>query len=148
MTPLGEGAALLIDDDPDDRFLVEQAWREAGLANKLFSVDGGHGALDYLFGRGAFADRSRYPLPAFVLIDIKMPGMSGFEVLEKIRADPGLRPLPVFVLTASTSQRDVNEAYRLGANGFFVKPSSIQELVELLAALKTGWLRFNQFPQL
>jgi CheY-like chemotaxis protein len=141
-------AAMLVDDNEDDRFLVERAWAEAGIRHKLVSVDSGRAALDYLFGAGVHADRLRHPLPAFLLLDIKMPGVSGFDVLSRIRADEKLRGLPVLMLTASSAPSDIAEAHRLGANGFFIKPSSVAELVDLLKAVDGCWLRFNQFPEL
>jgi CheY-like chemotaxis protein len=141
-------AILLVDDNPDDRFLVEHAWREAGIRNPLRSLGGGRAALDYLSGTGAYADRTLHPFPSLVLLDIKMPDLSGLEVLERLRRHETLRRLPVLMMTASTLPSDVAEAYRLGANGFFIKPSSVRELTELLAAFKACWLRFNAFPSL
>lgn len=137
---------LLVDDNADDRFFVEQAWRKANIKNPLRTLEDGRHALDYLLGVGQYADRAHHPIPALLLLDIKMPGMTGFELLERLRRDERLRTLPVLILTASTAPSDVNEAYRLGANGFFIKPSSAQELVEMMAALKNCWLRFNEFP--
>lgn len=137
---------LLVDDSPDDRFLVEQAWRKAAIRNPLRSVNDGRSALEYLYGTGPFADRRLHPLPALVLLDIKMPDLTGLEVLARLRRDERLRRLPVMMLTASTMSADVEEAYRLGANGFLIKPSTLQELVELLAALKNFFLRFIEFP--
>ena len=132
-------AILLVEDNPDDRFLFEHAWKEAGIRHPLRTAAGGQAALDGLAGR----DR-----PALVLLDIKMPDLSGLEVLKRLREDPALRLLPVLMMTASTLPGDVAEAYRLGANGYFIKPSSVRELVELLKALKDCWLRFNEFPSL
>lgn len=139
-------AAMLVDDNEDDRFLAAQAWAEAGIRNRLICLDGGRRALDYLLGAGDYADRAKHPLPAFILLDIKMPAVSGFDVLSRLRADPKLRSLPVLMLTASTAPSDVAEAHRLGANGFFVKPSTVEELVRLFAAIDGCWLKFNQFP--
>lgn len=137
---------LLIDDDPDDRFLAEQAWRQAGIKNPLRTIADGQEALDYFSGKGSYADRLHHPLPALLLLDIKIPGACGFDILRYIRGHEGLRLLPVIIFSASTSPLDVAEAYRVGANGFFLKPSSIHELVELMTALKNCWLRFNEFP--
>ena len=136
----------LVEDNPDDRFLFERAWRVAGIKNPLRMCADGTQALEYLLGTGSFTDRASHPLPAMILLDIKMPGLSGFEVLDRLRRDEKLRSIPVVMMTASTSPADVSEAYRLGANGFYIKPSSVQELVELLAALRGCWLRFNEFP--
>lgn len=130
-------SVLLVDDDEDDRFLVEQAWRKAGIAHALLARGDGAAALELL--------RSGNP-PALLLLDIKMPGLSGFELLERLRADPELRRLPVLMLTASTAPSDVRRAYELGANAFFIKPSTVAELVELLGAVQACWLRRTEFP--
>lgn len=146
---IASGATVLaVDDDPDDRFLLEQAWRQAGIGNPLRTIDDGPGLVDYLSGSGAYSDRTRYPLPAMILLDIKMPGMSGLDVLKWLRAQESLRRVPVLILTASTAPTDVTEAYRLGASCFFIKPSALDELIELLKAVKNCWLRFNQFPEI
>lgn len=137
---------LLVDDSPDDRFLVEQAWRKAGIRNPLRSVNNGRSALEYLFGAGPFADRKLHPMPAMALVDIKMTDITGLEVLARLRGDERLRRLPVMMLTASSMTADVDEAYRLGANAYLIKPSTLQELIELLAALKGFVFRFTEFP--
>lgn len=137
---------LLVDDSPDDRFLFEQAWRKAGIRHPLKTVGSGRSALEYLFGSGPYADRTLHPLPALALVDIKMPDLTGLEVLARVRADERLRRLPVLMLTASTMASDVADAYRLGANGFLIKPATLHELVELLAAMKDFFLRFIEFP--
>jgi len=147
MLPERRGVAL-VEDNPDDRFLFERAWRGAGIKNPLLMFEDGRKALAYLRGEGEWADRARHPLPGLVLLDIKMPGLSGFDVLGTMREDVKLHSMPVVIMTASTSPRDITEAYRLGANAFFIKPSSIQELIELLAAMKSCWFRFNEFPEL
>jgi CheY-like chemotaxis protein len=146
---LSEGKLVaLVEDNPDDRFLFERAWRGAGIKNPLRMFEDGQKALEYLFGTGEYVDRTRHPLPDLALLDIKMPGLSGLDVLERLRGDEKFRRLPVAIMTASRSPGDIAEAYRLGANAFFIKPSSIQELIELLKALKECWLRFNEFPEL
>lgn len=127
------GPVLLVDDDPDDRFLVEQSWKAAGRGRPLLTLPDGRQALDYLLGKGAYADRTLHPLPCLVLLDVKMPGLSGFEVLELLRHEEALLRLPVVILTASTSPQDAATARRLGADAFFIKPSSVQELIALLA---------------
>lgn len=136
---------LLVDDNPDDRFLFQAAWTKAGIENPLRTLDNGQEACDYLGGEGKYADRAGFPLPALVLLDIKMPGKSGFEVLEWLRGRAPSKLLPVIMLTASTSPGDVAQAYRLGANSFAIKPSSVAELIALAAALKSWWLTFNEF---
>ena len=147
MLPEGR-LVILVEDNPDDRFLFERAWRGAGIPNPLRMLENGQKILDYLFGTGEYADRERHPLPALLLLDIKMPGLSGLEVLGRLRGEETLRSLPVAIMTASTSLDDIAEAYRLGANAFFIKPSSVQELIELLTAVKGCWFRYNEFPTL
>lgn len=136
---------LLVDDNPDDCFLFQAAWTQAGIENPLRMLEDGRQARDYLAGEGAYAGRVGLPLPALVLLDVKMPGMSGLEVLEWLRGREATRRLPVVMLSASTHPKDAAEAYRLGANSFVIKPSSMAELVELAAAVKSWWLRFNEF---
>lgn len=130
---------LLVDDNPDDRFLFEQAWREAGIPHELISAADGEAALERL---------RRPPAPGLMLLDIKMPGLSGFEVLRRVREDERLHALPVIMLTASTSPADVERAYALCASAFVVKPSTVGELVACLRALGDFWLRFSEFPAL
>lgn len=139
----GGRPVLLVDDDPDDRFLTRTAWRESGIARPLRELEGGQQAIDYLSGAAA----ASVPRPALVLLDLKMPGRSGFEVLAWIRGSDDWKRLPVIILTASTSAADAAEAYRLGANSVLIKPSSIQEFAEMLAAFNNYWLRFNVFPE-
>lgn len=137
---------LLVDDDPDDRFIMNQAWHEAGVANPLMELADGAAALAYLAGTGDYADRARFPMPALVLLDISMPGYSGLDVLARVRASPETALLPVLMLTASAASEDVRRAYHLGANTYFVKPSSIEELTALLKTLSLYWLRDAQLP--
>lgn len=137
---------LAVDDDPDDRFLLEQAWHQAEIVNPLGVIEDGPTLVEYLSGKGPYSDRRRYPLPALIFLDIKMPGMSGLDVLKWLRAQDALRCVPVLILTASTAPTDITEAYHLGANCFFIKPSSLGELIEMLKAVKNCWLRFNEFP--
>lgn len=137
---------LHVDDDADDRFLVDAAWRQAGVRHPLRAVSDGRQAIDYLFGTGEYADRARYPLPGLVLLDLKMPGLTGFDVLQRLRADKEIGGIPVLITTASTDPGDVAKAYRLGANGFFIKPSSAEELTALLSAIDRCWLRLTEFP--
>lgn len=129
---------LLVDDSADDRFLVSMCWEKAGVANPLVALENGQQAVDWLAG----AER----LPALVLLDLKMPIRNGFEVLAWMRADEACRRVPVIVMTASDLPGDVARSYDLGANAFVVKPSTVEDLVEFLRALKVCWLRFNALP--
>jgi CheY-like chemotaxis protein len=137
---------LLAEDSEDDVFLLERAFKKAKLTNPLRIVPDGEEALAYLKGDGVYADREKYPFPALVLMDIKMPRMNGLEVLSAIRKDPSLRRLVVIFLTASNLERDVNEAFDLQANSYLVKPADTDGMVSTLDKVKDYWLRINQYP--
>ena len=139
-------AVLYADDSADDRYLMLAACKQAKIEHRLAVVEDGAQALDYLAGAGPYADRGSHPLPGLVILDVKMPKVSGLEALQRLRAWPDWSAVPVLMLSASELARDVAEAYRLGADAYLLKPSSLAELVELAAAVKDFWLRFNQFP--
>jgi len=136
---------LVVEDNDDDQFLLREAWTKAGVANPLAFVDDGEQACAYLSGEGQYADRAAFPLPALLLLDIKLPGKSGFEILAWLREQERLKTIPVIMLTASTWPEEVVKASRLGANSFVIKPSAAQELTDFAAAVKSYWLRFNEF---
>ncbi len=117
---------LLVEDREDDVFLVRRAFEKAYLLNPLQVVRNGEEAVAYLKGEGTYANRAGYPLPSLILLDLKLPGMDGFDVLRWIRREPNFGSLPVIVLTSSEQIRDVNRAYQLGANSFLVKPTDFE----------------------
>ncbi|HYE49158.1 MAG TPA: response regulator [Azospirillaceae bacterium] len=138
---------LLVEDDPNDQLLIRRAFTRAKLANPLRLVADGDAAVDYLSGRGAFADRSANPVPALVLLDLKLPRRSGLEVLQWLRAQPqGLARTPVVVLTSSRESADVNRAYDLGANSFLVKPVETEALQDLIRSAGLYWTVLNEGP--
>jgi two-component system response regulator len=137
---------LLVEDEATDVFFFERAMKKAGVVNPLQVATDGEQALDYLEGRGKFADRKAYPLPCLIVLDLKMPGTTGFEVLERIRHQPELRKLVVVVLTSSVSDEDIAKAYELGANAYLVKPADSTELVDVVEAIKHFWLTHNHAP--
>ncbi|CAM2883495.1 response regulator [Rariglobus hedericola] len=114
-------AVLLAEDNDDDLFLSKRVLAKAGIA-PVFHVADGRQAMDYLAGKGDYADRTRYPLPEVVLLDLKMPEFTGHEVLEWLRAEPALRDLKVYVLTSSAEMSDQQRAEKAGAQGYLVKP--------------------------
>lgn len=138
-------AVLAVEDNDDDQFLLREAWAKAGVPDPLIFVADGEQACDYLSGDGRYADRARYPFPVLMLLDIKLPGKSGLEVLSWLREQERFKTLPVVMLTASTWPEEVVEAYHLGANSFVIKPSSAQELSDFAGAVGRYWLRFNEF---
>jgi CheY-like chemotaxis protein len=138
---------LQVEDTEEDVVLMEYAFREAGLENELRGVPHGQAAIDYLSGKAQFSDRRRFPLPGLILLDLKLPGIGGLDVLRWIRASSNHRTTPVIVLTSSGQESDIEESYQEGANAFITKPSGIVELIELLRAMKVFWLQYAQFPQ-
>ena len=143
-----EGVILLAEDDPNDVLLIRRAFQRSNVANPLQVVRDGEEALAYLSGQGAFADRERHPLPVLMLMDLKMPRKSGLEVLEWVRQQPGLKRLPITVLTSSNQSPDINRAYELGANSYLVKPAGFDSLLELVKNLDVYWLILNEKPEL
>jgi CheY-like chemotaxis protein len=137
---------LLAEDDPNDVLLIQRAFQKAGLKDVLKVARDGEQALDYLTGRGAYADRERFPLPFLLLLDLKMPGTDGFEVLQAVRAEPGLKRLLVVVLTSSNLQADVDRAYELGANSYLVKPVEFDEMVNMIHRFEIYWTELNRVP--
>jgi CheY-like chemotaxis protein len=142
----GAHTVLLVEDDPDDVVLTQRAFKKANVANPLQVVTDGEEAVAYLSGQGRFADRGQYPLPMLLLLDLKLLRRSGLEVLEWLRAQPGLRRLPVVVLTSSKESQDVNRAYDLGVNSYLVKPVAFDSLQEMVQSLGFYWLMLNKSP--
>jgi CheY-like chemotaxis protein len=130
---------LHVEDDLDDRILFQQAHLHAGVSFRLFSVEHGQAAMDYLRGAGPYGDRARFPVADAVLLDLKMPVPDGFTVLHWIRAQIAFRSLPVFVFSSSYQHADIERAYSDGATAFFTKASDFESLVRLAAALQQSF---------
>lgn len=135
---------LYADDEPDDIFFMQRAFEQAGIEQPLLTVNSGNELITYLSGQGKYADRIRYPLPALVLVDLNMPQGSGFESLKWIRNKPSLSTLPVLVITSSNHESDIQRASLLGANGYLVKPSKLDDLFEVVKAFKGYWLTHDR----
>lgn len=140
------GLILLVEDEKDDALLIQRAFAKAKVLNPLQVVRTGEEAVAYLRGTGPFANRAEFPLPALVLLDIKMPGMDGFEVLRWIREQSPVSTVRVVMLTSSSDMRDVNTAYKLGANSFLIKPVDFERFVEISQALNGYWLWLDKAP--
>ena len=139
---------LLVEDTRDDVLLIRRAFRKAGLNVSVHCVGDGEAAIHYLSGEGAYSDREQHPLPVLVLLDLKLPRRSGFEVLAWIRQQPLLKRLSVVMLTSSDQAPDVNRAYDLGASSYLVKPVEFDALLEMVRALDLYWLLWNQRPEI
>ena len=137
---------LLVEDNLDHAELVRRNLENFQVANRLHHVEDGETALDYVFGRGAYADRSLHPLPDLMLLDLRLPRVDGLEVLRHIKSDPKLHCLPVVVLTTSDAERDVAMAYEFHANSFVTKPVDFQSFSKLLKDLGFYWLAWNVNP--
>jgi CheY-like chemotaxis protein len=138
---------LLAEDDENDTALFKRAFKQVGIKNPLQIVRDGDEAIEYLKGEGRFSDRTKYPLPTLLLLDLKMPRTNGFQVLQWVRQQPTLKALRVLVLTTSTEIRDVNLAYELGANSFLVKSLDIQDFAALVSQIKNCWLSMSLAPR-
>ena len=126
---------LHVEDDPNDTLLFEHACKKAGVVFDLQAVSDGDQAMAYLRGLNDFSDRRKYPMPKLILLDLKMPRVSGFDVLSLLRSDESLKSLPVVVLTSSNHDADIKRAYDLGAKSYLVKPVGFEALVELVRTL-------------
>lgn len=132
-----EQSILLVEDNQDDILLILRAFQRSGTRRRIQVVKNGSDAISYLKGDPPFDDRKKYPVPGLMLLDIKMPGIDGFEVLKWIRSQWEFFQLCVVMLTSSDLIRDVNQAYHLGANSFLVKPLDFQNAAELARSLDT-----------
>jgi len=137
---------LLVDDNPSDAELTIHSLRRDKLANRIHVAEDGAQALDFVFCRGSFDDRSFCEPPGVILLDLKLPKVSGLEVLRAIRADERTRAIPIVILTSSAEQRDLIEGYRLGANAYIQKPVDFDEFRKVVHQIGMFWLVANQPP--
>lgn len=135
---------LLVEDNADDVVFMKRAISNSGIREQMGVASDGETAIGWLGGSGKYGDRNRYPLPSLVFLDLKMPGKSGLDVLKWIRSQDGLNTLLVLILTTSREDRDVDQAYRLGANSFLVKPGDLTGLNDLMDRVKRYWLENPQ----
>jgi CheY-like chemotaxis protein len=138
---------LVAEDEDNDMLLLKRAFQKAGIRGSLKRVRDGEEAIEYVKGAARFGDRGRHPFPLMLLLDLKMPRKTGFEVLKWIRADKDLRRMIVVVLTSSREARDINRAYDLGANSYVVKPIELDDLIEVSKTLQKYWIETAECPE-
>lgn len=144
VVPANPNIILHVENDSDDVFLTQRAFKKAGVAHPVIAVENGEQAVAYLHGQDRFANRSDYPLPGVMLLDWNMPLMSGGDFLAWLRGEQNLRRTPVVVLTSSNNERDMIQAYELGANGFIVKPRTQEEFQAMALDFANYWLKWNR----
>lgn len=135
---------IIVEDDPNDAELITRALRKHNLANKLILLKDGAEALDFLFGKGSFADKCDDGYPKVILLDLKLPKVNGIEVLSKIKSDERTKKIPVVILTSSREDRDLKDAYDLGVNSYVTKPIKFDEFAKVVSDLGMYWLLLNK----
>ena len=138
---------LLVEDNPQDAELTTRALKKNNLANRLITVEDGAEALDFIFCRGKYATRNNGQSPKVVLLDLKLPKVSGLEVLRALKQDEKTRSIPVVIVTSSREDPDIKTAYALGANSYVVKPVEFDAFAESVSSLGLYWLLVNQPPR-
>ena len=137
---------LLVEDNMDDAELAMIALRKRNIANNLIHLENGAEALDFLFGKGKYAERNLSNKPKVILLDLKMPKVNGLEVLKEIKANEQTKSIPVVILTSSKQNPDIERAYFLGANSYMVKPVEFDNFTKVVAEIGMYWLLYNNSP--
>lgn len=134
---------LLVEDNPMDVILTLDAFKEARLKNQIRVARDGEEALDYLFGRHKFSDRVQFPMPTLILLDLKMPGIDGFEVLKQVKKTDKLKRIPVIILTSSKEEGDRALSYDIGANSYLLKPVNFNGFIDVVKKIDDYWFTLN-----
>ncbi|HLH61852.1 MAG TPA: response regulator [Ktedonobacteraceae bacterium] len=137
---------LMADDDEDDILLTQKALRQGKLLNELYCVRDGEELLDYLFHRGAYADKQKAPRPGVILLDLNMPRKDGREALKEIKAHPDVNDIPIVVFTTSKAEEDIYRSYKLGVNSFVTKPVTFERLIEVMQMIGKYWFEIVTLP--
>ncbi|TAK52889.1 MAG: response regulator [Betaproteobacteria bacterium] len=137
---------MLVEDNPDDEELTLRALRQSKIANEIAVTRDGSEALDFLFGKGRYEGRDLSRLPAVILLDLKLPKLSGLEVLQRLRAEPTTKLIPVVILTSSSEDEDMLRSYQSGANSYVRKPVEFRAFAESVTQLGLYWMLLNQPP--
>lgn len=137
---------LLVEDNPDDEALTIRSLRKVNVANEIEVVRDGREAIDFLFCEGLHADRDQSNMPGLVLLDLKLPKQNGIEVLQRMRADPRTKLIPVVILTSSSEDEDIVRSYQSGANSYVRKPVDFAEFADAIAKVGLYWVILNEGP--
>lgn len=137
---------LLVDDDDNDIVLYQRAMKKAGIENPVRVVVDGQDAMQYLSGSGAYSSRTEHPLPQLIITDLKLPLKTGLDLVAWLRQQPKLRRIPAIVLSSTAHPGEIDRVYEAGANAFLVKPTGMDQLIELFTAIKHFWLSHNRPP--
>jgi CheY-like chemotaxis protein len=148
MMNLSEYGILLVEDSSTDILFIQRAFKQANIVNPVRIVRDGDEAVDYLAGQNGYSDRDKYPLPALILLDLKLPRRDGLEVLSWLKQQAGIKRIPVVVLTSSREDADIDRAYDLGVSSYLVKPVELPALNRLVERIDAYWLRTNEFPNI
>ena len=138
---------LLAEDDPDDQLLIKEALEENLISNNLYIVEDGVELIEYLEHKGKYSNPETSPRPGIILLDLNMPRKDGREALKEIKGNPGLRSIPVIVLTTSKDEEDILRTYDTGANSYITKPVSFVDLVKAMKILENYWLEIVELPR-
>ena len=138
---------ILVEDSASDAELTIRALRKNNIINQLVHLEDGEEALEFIFAIGKYADRSIDDLPKVILLDLKMPKISGLEVLRKIKSDERTKSIPIVLLTSSKEENDIVDAYQLGVNSYIVKPMEFENFVKIVSDIGLYWLLVNQPPK-
>lgn len=146
MSSMDEVEILLVEDNPHDGELTLRALKKHNLTNQVFWVKDGVEALEFIFAKGAYANRTVDQRPKVILLDLKLPKLDGLEVLRQIKHEERTRTIPIVMLTSSREERDVIESYRLGVNSYIVKPVEFDKFIQAVSDLGLYWMLLNQSP--
>lgn len=139
---------LLVEDEATDATLITRAFEKAKVRNPVIHLVDGDQVLRYLAGKGEYTDRVKYPLPAVILLDLKLPGATGMQVLQWMRVQGEIKRIPVVVLTSDENPKTIDAAYDLGANSYLVKPGNPAEVARMVQTIQQYWVKLNEPPQL
>lgn len=137
---------LLVEDNDAHAEMVKRSFEQHKVSNRIFHVDDGQKALDYLFRQNEYADEDAYPMPHCILLDLRLPKVDGLEVLRRIKTDDGIKKTPVVILTTSSADKDIAMSYEYHANSYVVKPMDFAKFESLMDNLGYYWMAWNQNP--